>query len=117
MRVTHSYNLGQKFVERLKAKPKLIFVIFYKYGSPAHNIQCCFRHNIVVPDFQLLQLREAMLRGQLHGAFSTPGLNSDLLTELKFFTITWKISTPGLKCFLPRRHVSSMLADPPFCFL
>ena len=41
----------------------------------------------------------APLRGRLHGAFSTPGLNSALLTGLKFFTITWKISTPGLKYY------------------
>ena len=49
------------------------------------------------------------VRGRLHAAFSTPGLNSALLTGLKFFTITWKISTPGFKCFLPRRHVSYRL--------
>ncbi len=31
--------------------------------------------------------------------FQPLGLNSALLTGLKFFTITWKISTPGLKCY------------------
>ena len=35
------------------------------------------------------------IRGRLHGAFSTPGLNSALLTGLKFFAITWTISSPG----------------------
>ena len=45
------------------------------------------------------------LRGRLHGAFSTPGLNSALLTGLKFFAITWTISTPGLKRYTIRsRH-------------
>ena len=48
MRVTLDYNLGQKFVERLKTEHKLTFVTFHKYGTPAPNIQCCFRHNIVV---------------------------------------------------------------------
>ena len=31
--------------------------------------------------------------------FQSPGLNSALLTGLKFFAITWTISTPGLKCY------------------
>ena len=45
------------------------------------------------------------IRGRLHGAFSTPGLNSALLTGLKFFAITWTISTPGLKRYTIRsRH-------------
>jgi hypothetical protein len=42
------------------------------------------------------------LRGRLHGAFSTPVLNSALLTGLNFFAITWTISTPGLKRYIIR---------------
>jgi hypothetical protein len=44
-------------------------------------------------------------RGRLHGELSTPGLNSALLTWLKFFAIAWTISTPGLKRYTIRsRH-------------
>ena len=54
------------------------------------------------------------LRGRLHGAFSAPGLGSALLTGLKFFAITWMISTPGLKA----AHVrESTKYRNPFCFL
>ena len=42
-------------------------------------------------------------RGRLHGSFSTPGLNSALLTGLKFFTITRKISTPGVEMLYVHR--------------
>jgi hypothetical protein len=49
--------------------------------------------------------RMLLVRGRLHGELSTPGLKSALLTGLKFFAITWTISTPGLKRYTIRsRH-------------
>ena len=58
---------------------------------------------IIRLNFKLMFL--CVLRGRLHGAFSTPGLNSALLTGLKFFAITWTISTPGSKRYTIRsRH-------------
>jgi hypothetical protein len=39
-------------------------------------------------------------------------LNSALLTGLKFFAITWTISTPGLKCYKPGVE---MLYVPGIC--
>jgi hypothetical protein len=54
---------------------------------------------------RLEKARYALVRGRLHGELSTPGLNSALLTGLKFFAITWTISTPGLKRYTIRsRH-------------
>jgi hypothetical protein len=48
---------------------------------------------------------EAITSCRVLDAFSTPGLNSALLTGLKFFAITWTISTPGLKRYTIRsRH-------------
>ena len=35
------------------------------------------------------------LRGRLHGAFLTPGLNSGLLTGLGIVSITWRNSGSG----------------------
>ena len=65
-----------------------------------------------------LSVLHTRLRGRLHGAFSTPGLNSALLTGLKFFTITWSISTPGLKRYTIRsRHRFAEVKKPLFCFL
>jgi hypothetical protein len=57
-------------------------------------------------------------RGQLHGELSTLGLNSALLTGLKFFAITWTISTPGLKRYTIRSwHRFPLVKKPLFCFL
>ena len=58
------------------------------------------------------------LRGRLHGELSTPGLNSALLTGLKFFAITWTMSTPGLKRYTIRsRHRFPEVKKPLLCFL
>jgi hypothetical protein len=66
----------------------------------------------------VIPLRNCKLRGRLHGALSTPGLNSALLklTEMNFFfPITWTISN-GWNA-LCSRHWFPEVKKPPLCLL
>jgi hypothetical protein len=79
-------------------------IVYATFVIHLHIPICC--HSVqYTPPLPRRVCSQATLRGRLHGAFSTPGLNSALLTGLKFFAITWTISTPGLKRYTIRsRH-------------
>jgi hypothetical protein len=46
----------------------------------------------------VLLLTGQLIKGQLHGALSTPGWNLTLLTVLKFFRLHGRFQPRGLKC-------------------
>ena len=91
------------------------------------QIYCYFHKFLIFIDIsryinvQILQSMKKIyftFRGRLHGELSTPGLNSVLLTGLKFFAITWTISTPGLKRYnISSRHRFPEVKKHSFCFL
>jgi hypothetical protein len=128
------YNISKGKLARSNSAKSFVYYALYSLGIPLFFLLTClllYYYNLITITEQYpgncwfthdisayISFSIPGLRGRLHGAFSTPVLNSALLTGLKFFAITWTFSTPGLKRYTIRsRHRFAEVKSLYFVFL